>query len=53
MMMSLRDLFKSAGMGHQVAQRDRLVKGGANLEVEILVDVGVEVELALLFQLHD
>ena len=39
-------------MRHQVAQRDGLVEGGADRKVEILVDVGVEVELALLFQLH-
>ena len=45
--------FETAGMGHQVAQSDGAAEGGSNLKVEILVDVGVEIELALLLQLHD
>ena len=38
---------------HDVAQRDRLAERLGHLEVEVRVDVGVEVELALLDQLHD
>ncbi len=46
-------LFETAGVGHQVAQGDGLAEGGADLEVEIAVDVGIEVELALLLELHN
>ena len=42
------------GVRHDVAHADRLaVRAGRNLEIEVLVDVGVEVDLALLDQLHD
>ena len=43
----------SAIAGREVAQRDGFVEGGADLEVEVLVDVGVEIEFALLLKLHD
>ncbi len=40
-------------VGHQVAHRDRLAVQRRNLEVEVGVDVGVEVDLARLHLLHD
>ena len=40
-------------VGHDVPQRDRLREGRRDLEVEILIDVGVEIELPLLHELHD
>ncbi len=39
-------------MRHQIAQRDRLAEGRRNLEIEIGVDVGIEIELALAGELH-
>ena len=41
-------------MGHQLPQRDRLVEGIGRLEIgQILRDRRVEIELALLDELHD
>ena len=46
--------FLEAGrMRHDVAHRDRLAVARRNLEIEVGVDVRVEVDLALLDQLHD
>ena len=45
--------FLEAGrMGHQLPRGDRLAVEGRDLEVEVLVDVGVEVDLAGLDLLH-
>jgi hypothetical protein len=39
---------------HDIAHSNRLaIRAGRNLEIEVLVDVGVEIDLALLHQLHD
>ncbi len=48
-----RGFLQARGVGHDVAQGDRRAVERRDLEVEVLVDVGVEVELALLDQLHD
>jgi len=45
--------FEAAGVRHQVAQGDGLAERRPYLEVEITVDIGIDVDLALLFQLHD
>jgi hypothetical protein len=45
-------LLETRRVGHQVEGRDRLALVGRNLEVDIFVDVGVEVDLALLLLLH-
>jgi hypothetical protein len=37
---------------HQVAQRDRLREGLRQLEVDVLLDVGVEIQAVLLDELH-
>ena len=44
--------FEAPGMRHQISNGDGAAKRGANLEVEILIDIGVEIELALLQKLH-
>src|ERR1019366_5427101 len=44
------DLLKAAGVRHEVTQGDGPIEGGADLEVEVAIDVGVEIELALLLQ---
>ncbi len=49
----LRGLFEPGSMGHDVAQSDRLREGGWNLEIEIIVDIPIQIELALLDLLHD
>ena len=47
-------VLEARGMRQDVAQRYRFVEGLGDLEVlEIGVDVGIEVELALLDELHD
>src|SRR5206468_3168257 len=46
-------LLEPRRVGHDVPERDRLLIGVGDLEVEILVDVGVETQLALLHELHD
>ncbi len=49
-----RPVLEARGMRQDVAQRYRFVEGLGDLEVlEVGVDVGVEVELALLDELHD
>ena len=40
-------------MRHDVAQRDRFAERWRHLEIEVGIDVGVEIELALLDLLHD
>src|SRR5262245_31662422 len=45
--------FEAGRVRHEVADGDGTAKGGANLKVEILIDVGIEVELALFLELHD
>src|SRR5580700_3340447 len=49
----LRGFFESGSMGHDVAQSDRLREGGRNLEIEIIVDIAIQIELALLDLLQD
>ena len=39
-------------MRHDVAQRDGTVRTGRYFEVQVIVDVVVEVEFALLYELH-
>ncbi len=47
-------LLEARRVRHEVTHGDRLAVGARrNLEVEVLVDVGVEVDLALFDQLHD
>src|SRR6185369_7442025 len=43
---------KPSGMRHQVAQRYGLIECGTNLKIEIVVYVRVEIQPALLNQLH-
>ena len=45
-------LLEARTMRHQIAHRDRLAVSGRNLEIEIGVDVGVEIDLVLLDKLH-
>src|SRR5204862_3098066 len=47
------ELFKSGGVSHDVLQSDGLSVSGRYFEVQIFVDVFVEIELALLGELHD
>ena len=43
---------EAGGVGHEIAQGDGFAVARRNLEIQIAVDVCVEVELALLDQLH-
>ena len=45
-------LFEARRVGHDLAQRDGLAVVLRNLEIEIRVDVPIQVQLALLDQLH-
>ncbi len=44
--------FEARAVVHQVAHGDRLVERRGNLEVQVVVDIAVQVDLALLDQLH-
>ena len=46
-------LFEARGMRHDVAQRDRLPVARRNLEIQIAIHIGIEIELPLLDHLHD
>ena len=49
-----RSVFEAGRVRHDVAQRDRLFECVLDLEVlQVSVDIGIEVQLALLDQLHD
>ena len=39
-------------MGHDVAHRDRFSLAPRNLEIEVLIHVGIQIDLALLDELH-
>ena len=43
---------KPAGVLHDVAQRDRLAVAVGHVEIDVFVDVGIQIELALLDELH-
>ncbi len=49
----LDGFFEAGTMGHYVAQSGGFAERGRNLEIDVGVDVAVEVELALLDELHD
>ncbi len=49
----LRRLFEAGGVRHDLSQGGRLAVPQGHAEIEVLVDVLVEIELALLHQLHD
>ena len=44
--------FEPRRMGHELAQRDGLAVVVRNLEIEIRIDVAIQIQLALLDQLH-
>ena len=48
----LQRLLEARRMRHQIAHRDRLAVARRNGEIQILVHVRIEIELALLDQLH-
>ena len=48
----LRSFFEPCGVRHDVAQCNRLGISRRNPEIEIIVHVPIQVELALLFELH-
>ena len=47
-----QSLLESSRVRHDVTQRDGLTVARRNREIEVLVHVGIEIELALLHQLH-
>ena len=48
----LTSFFKARGVRHNVPQGDGLSERGWNLEIQVIVHVPVQIELALLDQLH-
>ena len=49
----LETLLKAAAVIHQIQQRDGLAAGRGDFEIQVVIDIAIQIELALLHQLHD